>query len=148
MRRATELAIGLALVAGVAIAKQPSPVILDLGPVFPTPVPSPEVEGKIRLITSLTINNKPDGLSTMNFAATDFGRIGKSKEDGGDKFRTLATEQYSLVETKPKARALRDEIVGKIRDLERDLLRYVEIVGPPRVRQPFSEQPGMRRPGR
>jgi hypothetical protein len=125
-------AVVAAFVAGVAIAKQPGPVIEQLGPVVPTPAPSPKAEEHIRLITSFTLGNKPNGESVISFEATDFGVMGHIVDES--KYRTIATEQYSLVEPKPNARALRDQIMIKIRDLERDLLKFVQVVGPPRTR--------------
>ncbi len=137
------LMMGLALAAGVGVAQvKPPAVIRDLGPVVPTPVPSPEAEQRIRLITSLTVQNKPDGGSVISFEATDFGQLDK------DRNRVIATELYSLLEPKPSARALRDQIMDKLRDLENDLLDYVEITGPPREREPVTGVPGQagRRP--
>jgi hypothetical protein len=132
------LAAAVGFVAGIAIAKQPGPVIQNLGPVMPTPMPSPKREEHIRLISSFTLGNKPDGGSVISFEATDFGVSGVGDEK---KYRTIATEQYSLVEPKPAGRELRDEIMRKIRDLESDLLHYVEVAGPPRVREPFGQAP-------
>jgi hypothetical protein len=124
-------ALTAAFLVGVAFAKMPGPVIQELGPVMPTPQPSPKAERHIRLITSLTLGNRPDGDSVIAFEATDFGVSGAGEDT---KYRTIATEQYTLIEPKPEARELRDQILRKLRDLESDLLRYVEIAGPPRVR--------------
>lgn len=120
-----------AFVAGLAIAAQPGPVIEELGPVVPTPQPSPRPERHIRLISSLTLGNRPDGESVITFEATDFGVSGTGEDT---KYRTIATEQYSLVDPKPEARELRDDILRKLRELESEMLRYVEIAGPPRIR--------------
>jgi hypothetical protein len=130
------LAGAVGFVAGIAIAKQPGPVIQNLGPVVPTPMPSPKREEHIRLISSFTLGNKPDGESIISFEATDFGVSGVGDEK---KYRTIATEQYSLIDPKPAGRELRDAIMAKIRDLESDLLRYVDVAGPPRVRQPLTQ---------
>ena len=135
------LAAGFA--AGIAFAKQPGPVILNLGPVVPTPMPSPKREEHIRLISSFTLGNKPDGESVITFEAGDFGLTGLGEEA---KYRTIASELYSLVDPKPEARQLRDEIMRKIRDLESDLLRFVEVTGPPRVREPLTAPGGAVRP--
>ncbi len=108
-------------------------VIKRLGRVVPTPVPTPRSEEKIRLISSLTVQNKPNGNSTLTFEAADFG------ESAGGQYRVIAIEQYSLIEPKAEGRQLRDEIVRKLRDIERDLLRYVEIVGPPKPPQKIFE---------
>lgn len=137
------LAGALGVLAGIAIAKQPGPVIQNLGPVVPTPMPSPKREEHIRLISSFTLGNRPDGDSVIAFEAADYGVSGSGDEK---KYRTIASEQYSLVEPKPSARQLRDQIMSKIRDLESDMLRYVELVGPPRVREPISQQSGMAPP--
>jgi hypothetical protein len=128
-------AISAAFLAGVAIAKQPGPVIQELGPVMPTPQPSPKAERHVRLITSLTLGNQPDGDSVIAFEAGDFGISGSGDET---KYRTIASEQYTLIDPKPEARQLRDEILRKLRELERDMLRFVEIAGPPRVRDPIQ----------
>lgn len=140
---AAALAVAGAVVAGATLAAQPGPVIQQLGPVVPTPQPSPRAEDHIRLITSFTVGNKPDGESVISFEATDFGISGEKKDE--TKYRTIATEQYTLVEPKPAARAMRDEIIRKLRDLEKDLLTFVEITGPPRARDPLTSQ-GTTRP--
>ena len=129
------LALIAGFLAGIALAKQPSPVVENLGPVVPTPVPSPKYEEHIRMISSFTLGNKPDGESVITFEATDFGQ---SRAGDEDKYRIIASEQYSLAEPKPDARALRDQIMVKIRSLESDLLRFVDITGPPRVREPIT----------
>jgi hypothetical protein len=82
----------------------------------PTPQPSPKVERHIRLISSLTLGNQPDGDSVISFEATDFGVAGTGDDT---KYRTIATEQYSLIEPKPEARELRNEILRKLRARER-----------------------------
>ena len=127
----TAAALVAAFLVGVAVAKQPGPVIQELGPVLPTPQPSPKSERHVRLISSLTLGNQPDGDTVIAFEATDFGISGSGEDT---KYRTIATEQYTLIEPKPEARALRDDIMRKLRELERDMLRFVEITGPPRVR--------------
>jgi hypothetical protein len=125
------------LAAGAAGAGElGSAVIERLGQVVATPEPSPEPEERIRLISSLTIQNKPTGESIITFEAADFG------EKKNDQYRIIAIEQYSLIEPKRDARQMRDDIVAKIRDLERDLLEYVEIVGPPREPQKIFETGG------
>jgi hypothetical protein len=127
----TAAALAAAFLVGVAVAKQPGPVIQELGPVVPTPQPSPKAERHIRLISSLTVGNQPDGDSVIAFEATDFGISGSGDET---KYRTIASEQYTLIDPKPEARALRDQILRQLRDLERDMLKFVELAGPPRVR--------------
>jgi hypothetical protein len=120
-----------AVLAGGAAAQMPGPVIEELGPVVPTPEPSPKAERHIRLISSLTVGNRPNGESVITFEATDFGVSGKGEDIN---YRTIASEQYALVDPKPEARQLRDEILRKLRELETDMLRFVEITGPPRIR--------------
>jgi hypothetical protein len=140
MRTTIGLALGIALVAVVALAKQPGPKILRLGPVVPTPAPSPKAEEKIRLISSFTMQNKPDGQSIITFEATDF-----AESKIGD-HRILASALYTLLEPKPKAKATAEEIMRKIRDLEGDLLEFAELQGPPKIRQPLTEQGPSARP--
>jgi hypothetical protein len=142
MRRALGFTlVASVLAAGIAVAEQEPPVVLDLGPVVPTPAPSPKVEDKVRMITSFTMQNKPDGESIISFEATDFGRA------KNDQHRMIATEIYTLVEPKKKkAKPLADDIVKKIRELERELLEYVEVVGPPRERVPITERGPSGRP--
>jgi hypothetical protein len=138
MRKSVPFLIVAVLFAGVALAKKPGPVVRELGPMQPTPAPSPKSEARIRLITSLTIQNKPDGDSVITFEATDFAR---EEMKTANKYRIVATEFYSLVEPKKKEAVERaEEIMLKIRDLEEELLQFVEIVGPPRGRQPITEQ--------
>jgi len=143
--RATLGAVALvaALMAGVAMAKQPGPVIQELGPVVPTPQPSPKAEQHIRMVTSFTLGNKPTGESVISFEATDFGVSGVIVDE--TRYRTIATEQYSLAEPKPQVKELRDQIMLKIRDLERDMLKFVDLTGPPRVRDPITSG-GSQRP--
>ena len=59
---------------------------------------------------------------------------------------TVTAPVTDLLEPKPAARALRDEIMLKIRDLESALLHYVEITGPPRTREPLTAPGGAARP--
>jgi len=129
-------AAALLMVQPLAAGEIGSGIIERLGKVVPTPVPSPEPEQKIRLIASMTLQNKPTGASTITFEAADYGE----KKNG--RFRVIAIEQYSLIEPKPEARELRDRIVAKVRDLEQDLLDYVELVGPPRAPQRIFESGG------
>lgn len=135
--RATLIAASVlaAFLAGVTVA-QTGPVIQQLGPVVPTPQPSPKAEQHIRLISSFTLGNKPTGESVIAFEATDFGVAGDRKDES--RYRTIASEQYTLVDPKPQAKALRDDIMRKLRELESDLLRFVELTGPPRARDPIQ----------
>lgn len=138
MSQSVRFSIALSVLSILAVPAVPAgelgkAVIERLGQVQPTPAPSPEVEERIRLISSLTMQNKPDGASVVTFEAADFG------EGENEKYRIIAIEQYSLIEPKPQARELRDEIVRKLRDLERDLLAFVELTGPPREPQKIFE---------
>lgn len=147
MRRLLVLAIGVMILAGVALATQsawqPPPVILDLGELAPTPAPSPQRADRIRLITSFTVQNKPEGDSIISFEATDLAQT-ELKD-----YRIIASEVYSLSELKKgDAVVTRDRILAKLRDLERDLLVYVEQVGPPRGREPVTQQGVPQRPAR
>ncbi len=127
-------ALPILYVVGASSAGELGSAVMErLGPVVATPEPSPEPEERVRLISSLTIQNKPTGESIITFEAADFG------EKKNDQYRVIAIEQYSLIEPKAEVRQLRDDIVTKIRDLERDLLEYVEIVGPPRAPQKIFE---------
>jgi hypothetical protein len=140
-------AVLAAFLAGAGLAQQSGPVIQQLGPVVPTPQPSPRAEQHIRLITSVTLGNKPTGESVIVFEATDFGVAGDKKDES--RYRTIASEQYTLVDAKPQAKALRDEILRKLRELETDMLRFVELSGPPRVRDTLQTMgAGATRPDR
>lgn len=133
----------LALSAVLALAVEGEripPVMMDLGDVVPTPLPSPEVDKRIRMITSFAVQNKPDGESIISFEATDYAK-GKK-----DRYRILANETYSMVQTRPQHREMRDRILMKLRDLEKDLLEYVEAVGPPRDREAITNQGAPQRP--
>lgn len=131
-------AAGLVLVGWVAEAGPPPPVLRNLGLVNPTPVPTEKAYEKKRLITSLTVQNSPEGDTIITFEASDVGRL----PDG--KFRPIASERYTLTEVKPAHRALKDDAVTELRRLEEALLRYVEAKGGPRDRSQIrsgSERP-------
>jgi hypothetical protein len=143
MRKGSTLVVVLLVALGaveVSMAEGPPPAVQELGPVVPTPVPSPERADRIRLITSFTLQNRPDGDSIIAFEATDFQRSGK------DQYKTVAAEIYSLVVPKPEAGEIRLRILEKIRDLEWDLLEYVEKVGPPQERESVISPAGGDRP--
>ena len=72
------LALGVVMVSAAKLG--PPPVMLDLGPVVPTPVPSPESAEKKRLITTITVQNSPEGESMVSFEATDVADQGKGRE--------------------------------------------------------------------
>ena len=130
MRRFLFIAVMVAGgMATMAASSDPPPVILDLGPVVPTPAPTPEVSTRKRLITTLTVQNAAGVDSVMNFECTDVADAGKGK------FHTLAAARYSLSDDNPKLKEVRARIIAKIRDLEHDLLDYAKIAGPPKDRQ-------------
>lgn len=136
--------IGLALGMVMVSAKVgPPPVILDLGPVQPTPAPTPKEAERKRLITTITVQNTAAGESVVSFEATDFADERKGKT------RTIAAKSYSLAEEKPELNELRGRIMEHVRDLEREMLLYVEKAGPPKERAPISPAgPGGTRPSR
>ena len=132
----------MALLGGVALGwvvadAGPPPVIHDLGQVNPTPVPTEKTYRKMRLITSLTVQNSPEGETVVTFEASD---VAKNK-DG--KFRNLASQRYSLGEVKKQHAAQRDVIITDLRTLEEAILKYVEAVGGPRDR---PDKGGEKRP--
>ena len=119
------------LLVAAAIAKQQSPpVIWNLGPVEPTPPPAAEAADRIRLITSFTLRNKPDGESLISFETTDLSMSTEEKKE--TVYRVISSANYSLAEPKKALKPLRNEIVRKVRELESDLLRYAERAAPAR----------------
>jgi hypothetical protein len=130
------LALGLVMVSAAKVG--PPPVMLDLGPVVPTPAPSPKSAERMRLITTITVQNSPQGESIVSFEATDLADEGKGK------FGTLASKSYSLAEEKPELRDLREQIMRDLRGIEREMLEFAERAGPPKERAPL--QPGAARP--
>jgi hypothetical protein len=125
------LALGVVLVTASRMGGPP-PVILDLGPVVPTPAPSPHMGERKRLITTITVQNSAAGETVVSFEATDVA------DKGGGKIRSVASKQYSLAEEKPELKELKGKILRQIRDLERDLLAYAERAGPPKERAPLG----------
>jgi hypothetical protein len=135
------LAVGMLMVTSPKVV--PPPVILDLGPVMPTPASTPKVAEKKRLITTITVQNAAAGETVVSFEATDVA------DEGEDKLRTLASQRYSLAEDKPELKELREKILHQVRELEREMLNYVEKAGPPKARAPLGpsqQQPGGSRP--
>jgi hypothetical protein len=126
----TMVLVGASL-ALAATFDQP-PVMLDLGPVVPTPAPTPEHEIRRRLITTLTIQNSAEGESQISFEAMDVADQGKGK------FRTIASKRYHLRDDREKLQALRKKIVSDIRALEHVLLEYAQVAGPPKERKPVA----------
>ena len=117
----------------------PGPVILELGPVEPTPPPTPRDADRLRLVSTVTVQNNAEGESVISFEVVDV-----AEDKDGERIRPIAFKTYSLAEDAVKeepaeARPLAAEIVAKIRDLERDMLRYAVIAGPPKERKPIVE---------
>lgn len=141
MRRLVGVVVGGSLVVAVAVAmaKQPPPVIRNLGPYAPTPGPSPPAADKIRLVASFTLRNSPSGPSVTAFEVTDMSRSTDTKK--ATTHRIIATEVYSLAQGKKELAPLRDEIMRKVRDLEVDLLEFAQRVGPPKERSKITDQP-------
>jgi hypothetical protein len=138
--------IGLIIGLSMLTAKlEAPPVVLELGPVVPSPAPTPKPAERKRLVSVITVLNSADGESVISFEASDVA------DEGDGKFRPLASKNYSLVDEEPKARDLRGRILRQVRSLERDMLEYVEIVGPPKERAPLGPaeiSPGGQRPYR
>jgi len=137
--RVPHLVAALAFLAPLNLyAGDAPPVLQDLGNVRPTPVPTEKSYDKKRLITSLTVQNSPEGETIITFEASDVGRL----PDG--KFKQIASQRYSLTEVKPKNQQLRSEVIVELRRLEEAILRYVDAVGGPRDRSQVksgSERP-------
>lgn len=142
MKTTAWLATGLALIligsaTGAALAQRPGPVILDLGPIEPTPPPTPDPADKRRLVSTITVQNHLSRASNIQFEVADMADAGEERQ------RLFAEKTYTMseeeLEKKPEARALAREIVRQIRALERDMLHYAELIGPPEERRPLVE---------
>jgi hypothetical protein len=125
-----------------AVAKQPPPVIRNLGPYSPTPGPTPGAADKIRLVASFTLRNSPEGQTVTAFEVTDMSRSTDKKKEVVH--RIIASEIYSLAQGKKELAPLREEIMRKVRDLEVDLLEFAQRVGPPKERAKLTDQPRTR----
>jgi len=125
--------IGLALGVVMAATSKPGPppVILELGPVVPTPNPTPKSAQRKRLITVITVQNNVKGETVASFEASDIA------DEGKDRTRTIASKTYSLADDKPELHDMKLRIMQQIRDLERELLKYAEKAGPPKERAPL-----------
>ena len=129
----------LAVCAPIApVSAQSGPVILDLGPVEPTPAPTPRDADKLRLVSTVTVQNNAEGESVISFEVQDVA------DEGDERIRPIAFKTYSLAaegirEAPPEARPLGRRIVEMIRDIEREMLEYAEIAGPPKERKPLVE---------
>jgi hypothetical protein len=150
MRSFVSIAVvgSIAVAVAVALAKQPPPVIRNLGPYAPTPPPSPGAADKIRLVTSFTLRNSPEGQSITSFEVTDLTRSKDKVTAAGKKKETthkiIASEIYSLAQGKKDLGPLREQIMRKVRDLEVDLLEFAQRVGPPKERAKITDQPAPR----
>lgn len=139
------LAIGICAVPVSAVPASkmgPPPVVLDLGPVVPTPAPTPKAAAKKRLITTITVQNNTEGETVISFEATDFADEGEGKK------HTLAAKTYSLAEQKSETKELAEAILRQVRALEGDMLNFVEKAGPPKERAPLGPGEGGSRPYR
>jgi len=128
MRKFATIAAALALGSAVEAATMPPPAMNDLEYVEPTPEPTPKPYWRKRLITTLTVQNTPEGDTVVMFEATDVAQYGNAKKKS---YKTLATERYTLSSGDPKLRAAQEQVLGKLRELEEAILKYVEAVGPP-----------------
>jgi hypothetical protein len=124
------LATGIVMVVGSKF--EPPPVVLDLGPVQPTPAATPKPAEKKRLITTITVQNSAEGETVVSFEATDVA------DEGSGKFRVTASKNYSFADQKPELKPLSNKVVQQVRNLERDLLEYAERAGPPKERPPIG----------
>jgi hypothetical protein len=124
------LALGTVMIASPKVG--PPPVIIEFGPVKPTPAPTPKHATKKRLITVITVQNTAAGESVISFEASDVA------DEGEGKIRPLASKSYSLASEDPKLKELTAKIVGEVRQLERDMLTYAERAGPPKERAPLE----------
>jgi len=140
----TWIAVATGIVMVVGNKMEPPPVILDLGPVVPTPAATPKKAEKKRLITTITVQNSPTGESLVSFEATDVA------DEGEDKTHTIASKSYSFGDQKAELKPLSEKITAQIRKLEQDMLEYAERAGPPKARAPIGSggSGGGSRPGK
>lgn len=113
----------------------PPPVVLDLGPVVPTPAPTPRHADRKRLISTITVQNSIKGETVVSFEAMDVAQESKERSP------MIAARTYAISEAKesenPEAKKLANDIVGHIRELEKEMLRFAEVMGPPKEREPL-----------
>ena len=124
------MAIGIVMVVGSKLGSPP--VILDLGPVVPTPAATPKAAEKKRLITTITVQNNVEGDSVLSFEVTDVA------DEGDKKSHVIASKTYAFADQKPELKELSDQIIQQIRKVERDMLEYAERAGPPKEREPVG----------
>ncbi len=127
------MALGLFAVTGVKL--NPPPVMLDVGTIEATPVPTPKPAEHKRLITLITVQNNNTGESVITFEASDF-----SKRPDHDP-HIIASKQYAVGDgdDKKKTQEVSARIISKVRDLERDMLEFAKIAGPPKARAITTE---------
>lgn len=134
----TALLAAAALLLTSPSAQADGPIILDLGPVKPTPAPTPESADRKRLISTITVKNNVRGESIISFEASDVADQGPEKAE-----RLMAVKTYTLSEDAlkdvPDSQYLAESIERQIRALEREMLEYVELVGPPKERAPITD---------
>ncbi len=139
MRGTVGLAIGLALGAAAVMAASapPPPVILNLGEVVPTPRPTANPYDKQRIITTISVQNSPEGETRVLFEAMDFHMEPASKDDKDQekKVKTLASKRYTITRDTPEMKGMRDRVLRELRVLEADMLAYVATAGPPEERK-------------
>ncbi len=128
MRKLATIAVALVLGGAAGAATVPPPVMNDLEYVEPTPEPTPKPYWRKRLITTLTVQNTPEGDTVVMFEAADVAQYESAEKKS---FKTLAAERYTLSTEDPKLRAARKQVLGKLRELEEAILDYVEAAGPP-----------------
>jgi len=138
MKTTARMAWVLGMLLATSAGAQPGPVILELGPLQPTPAPTPRDADKLRLVSTVTVQNNAEGESVVSFEVSDVA------DEGDDRIRPIAIKTYALTEEGIKeapaaARPLGRRIVEMIRDVEREMLRYAEIAGPPKERKPITE---------
>ena len=130
------VALGVVLAATPTIRTTPKagppPVILELGPIVPTPAPTAKQAVRKRLITVITVQNNPNGESVVSFEASDIA------DEGKDRTHSLASKTYSLADENPALNELKQSILKEIRNLERELLKFADKAGPPKERAPLQ----------
>lgn len=126
------VSVSLALLAVTSTKIGPPPVMLDLGPMAPTPAPTPRHADKKRLVTTITVQNNEEGDSVVSFEVTDFA------DNGEDKKQMIASKRYGIAEAEEteKLKPLAEKIMRQVRDLERDMLEFAQVSGPPKPRAP------------
>ncbi len=144
MRKSALFVIVAVLFAGIALAKKPGPVIRELG--LMSADPGAFAEDRVAHPPDLVADDPEQARRQQRHhlrgdRLRPFGKEGRESVPHRRDGVLLA----GRAEEEGGGRA-GDEIMRKIRDLEEDLLQYVEIVGPPRERRPVTEQQQAPRP--